>query len=358
MKKFLLAAGVLALAIMVVACGEEPQNQDLVTVPPTTNGGEVAPPVTGETPEQVAPVTASSDIFITVDELRNVINDVVLVGVIDPTMGLVPFTNASNPIHGSYLVWTPDYMRGGTDEAISPEVAIFRRPADEMEELLSRAGITPDSKIVVYHSDSGAQSARVYWHLYALGFNVRFLDGGNAAWRAANGRTGGSSRMNRGDAGNLTVPNRDFSNHDAGIEGVLHALQNPDEWVVIDVRNDAERAGERVGASSNAFGTGRIAGTYHIEWTNTVDSDGFIRPEAELRELFAFIGDRSVITYCQGGVRSAHLWMVLKSLGFNVYNYDGSWIEWSYAASSAGSFHDRDLVLSFTEEWTDNNGRI
>ncbi|MCL2852712.1 MAG: hypothetical protein FWE20_06740 [Defluviitaleaceae bacterium] len=44
-------------------------------------------------------------------------------------------------------------------------------------------------------------------------------------------------------------------------------------------------------------------------------------------------------------------------LGFDVLNYDGSWIEWSYAASEFSDFPS-EVVLEFTEEWTDNNGPI
>ena len=58
-------------------------------------------------------------------------------------------------------------------------------------------------------------------------------------------------------------------------------------------------------------------------------------PEAILQAL-AEVGitpDKTVITYCHSGVRSAHTTLVLRELlGFeHVHNYDVSWIEWSYA---------------------------
>ena len=57
-----------------------------------------------------------------------------------------------------------------------------------------------------------------------------------------------------------------------------------------------------------------------------------LKPEADLRALLEARGvtdDKEVIVHCQTHHRSAHTYMVLKSLGFeNVRGYDGSWSEW------------------------------
>ncbi|MCL2201160.1 MAG: rhodanese-like domain-containing protein, partial [Oscillospiraceae bacterium] len=68
---------------------------------------------------------------------------------------------------------------------------------------------------------------------------------------------------------------------------------------------------------------------------------------------------RNVITYCQSGVRSAHTWLVLREvLGIeNVWNYEGSWIEWSYAASEYSDYPSQ-RILELTELWNDNRGAI
>jgi thiosulfate/3-mercaptopyruvate sulfurtransferase len=133
---------------------------------------------------------------------------------------------------------------------------------------------------------------------------------------------------------------------------VIEALQNPNEWVVIDTRAENEFNGDR--SASGAFGTGRLKDAVHIDWVRNHDSNEIMLPEAELRALYNFVGDRKVIVYCQGGVRSAYSWIVLRDLGFDVWNYDGSWIEWSYAASSASNYARKAEVLSLTESWTDN----
>jgi len=298
--------------------------------------------------------------MISAAELSAIINDdnVILIGAINPTAALVPFSNASNPVRGSFLVWNDDFY-GSCPEALSPNLANSRIPLHDMETLLSKSGATADSIFVVYASDAQAVGARVAWHLSLLGLNVRFLDGGVAAWRANNGRTGSSRRLNDQSVKNdFKAPNYDPSINNASIDVVIEALQNPSEWVVIDTRSPEEYNGDRVSQSSNAYGTGRMKGAVNINWVRNYNSDELLLPEAELRELYNFIGDRKVITYCQGGVRSSYAWIVLKDLGFDVRNYDGSWIEWSYAASSFSDYQNKDVVLSLTESWSDNNGKI
>jgi len=190
-----------------------------------------------------------------------------------------------------------------------------------------------------------------------LGLNVRFLDGGVAAWRAVNGRTGASNRLAGQDIkSNFKATGYDPSFNNASIDMVIEALQNPNEWVVIDTRADNEYSGERGG--SGAYGSGRMMGAVHIEWTRSNDADEMLLPEAQLRDLYGFIGDRKVIVYCLGGVRSSYTWMVLRDLGYDVWNYVGSWTEWSYAASSASNYAKQDVVLSLTELWKDNNGPL
>ena len=378
MKKTLALLIVLALSLALVAgcAGDpppppqppEPPAQTTQETPAQTTPGTTTPNATTTTPgettqpgedeEVEVPEEPAGPVMISAAELMQIYTDdnVILIGAINPTAALVPFSNAANPIRGSYLVWTDD-IYGPSDDLLSPELGFGRVPLAEMEQLLSRAGVTADSKIVVYHSDAAAVGARVAWHLYMLGLDVRFLDGGVPAWRAANGRTGSSSRLNNQSVQTyFRAPNYNPSVNNVTLDEVVAALQDPAQWVVIDTRAEAEYNGERTGASAGGFGTGRLANSVHIEWTRLHDSDGMLLPEAQLREMLGFIGDRNVIVFCQGGVRSSYSWIVLRDLGFNVWNYDGSWIEWSYAASTASTYPG-DVVLSLTELWTDN-GRV
>lgn len=368
MKRILSLFTVLIMvAALVAGCANDTQPTPSPSPSPeATETPASPPPATGETPDsgegRPESERRTGPIMISAEELQDMMddenNDIILIGAINPTAALVPFSNAANPIRGSFLVWQDD-IYGPDPSALSPDLQFGRMPLANMENLLSRAGITEDSIIVAYHSDAAAVGARVAWHLSMLGLDVRFLDGGVAAWRAANGRTGSSNRLSGQPVVNdFRAPDYDPSFNNVTIYEVIHALQNPDEWVVIDTRTDAEYNGERVGPSSGGFGTGRMSGSVHVEWTRAHDGDGLRLPEAELRALYGFIGDRNVIVFCQGGIRSSYSWVILNDLGFDVWNYDGSWIEWSYAASTAGNFPQRDVVLELTELWADNGGII
>ena len=56
------------------------------------------------------------------------------------------------------------------------------------------------------------------------------------------------------------------------------------------------------------------------------------KPENWLRERLASLGvtpDREVIVYCQSHHRSAHSYIMLKTLGYErVRGYPGSWSDW------------------------------
>jgi 3-mercaptopyruvate sulfurtransferase SseA len=143
--------------------------------------------------------------------------------------------------------------------------------------------------------------------------------------------------------------------HIVTIDKAIEALQNPDEWIVIDVRTPEEFNGES--RLPNAFGTGRLKGAVNVARELAFDSDGELLEREELLKLYEFIGDKNVILYCHGGRRSETIWDVLNDLGFEAWNYEGSWIDWSGEASIANGGANA-VVLELTEAWTDNEGEI
>jgi len=287
----------------------------------------------------------------------------IIIGVINPAAALVPFSASSKPIEGSYLVWRNDYSGGGSLEAISPEVTGVRKSKEDMEALLSGAGVTAASRIVVYSADAMHDAARFAWQLRLLGLeNVSYLDGGVNAWIDAGYPSGKGVRLaDQPPKSAFKAPGYDARKYDKPINQVKDALLNPGEWVVIDTRTKDEYDGKRTGNSSGAFGTGRPKGVVHINWTDAVDpKTRLLKSKAELEAVYGgVIKGKKVITYCQSGVRSAHTWLVLTEVlgAKEVYNYDGSWIEWSYAASEAGGNRYAG-ILELTEEWQDNKKPI
>ncbi|MCL1993812.1 MAG: rhodanese-like domain-containing protein [Spirochaetes bacterium] len=288
--------------------------------------------------------------------------NLVVIGAISPFTALLP-AGPAGAIDGSYLIWRPDITADSSPAAISPEIAGMGTSQAEIENLLSRAGVTGNSRIVVY-SENVLDSSRLMWLLSMLGMEkIHYLDGGINAWIAAGYPTGSGVRLpGLAVRNNFQSPDYDYARVAAPFALVVEALQNPDEWVVIDARTAQEFAGERVPASGGAFGTGRIANTVNINWVNNIDpATGLIRSREELEAVYGdVIRGRNVIVFCQSGLRASHTWFVLREVlghDMQVLLWDGSWIEWSFAASAAsgGQFPG---ILEMTEEWTDNGGAI
>ncbi|MGR5252501.1 sulfurtransferase [Vibrio astriarenae] len=262
----------------------------------------------------------NSESFISAQELNALMSsdqDVVVIGALNPM-------RPNQPITGSFTMWRNDYSASSDAYPFGG----MQNTQDEMEALLSQFGATPESTIVVYAADSHHDAARLFWQVTALGHNdVRYLDGGLNAWMGAGFATG---------SGNPSVETTEYTAPSysdielATLDMVIDAQTN-DEWVIIDTRSLAEFDGSTT--VSGAAGPGAIPGSVHIEWTEAVDADSTLLEKQKLAALYAdVIEGKKVITYCQSGVRSAHSLLVLKEVlgAQEVYNYDGSWIEYSH----------------------------
>jgi thiosulfate/3-mercaptopyruvate sulfurtransferase len=63
-----------------------------------------------------------------------------------------------------------------------------------------------------------------------------------------------------------------------------------------------------------------------------MNPDGTFKDADALRAVFEAAGlrpDRTVLVYCQSGVRASQDYLALRLLGARVRNYDGSWMEWA-----------------------------
>jgi len=100
--------------------------------------------------------------------------------------------------------------------------------------------------------------------------------------------------------------------------------------VFVDTRTLAEYRGE----TRRAERAGHIPGAVNFDWVNAIDQTRSLRlkPAQELKQVLSQMGvtpDKEVIAYCQTHHRSAHTYIVLKSLGYpRVRGYPGSWSEW------------------------------
>jgi thiosulfate/3-mercaptopyruvate sulfurtransferase len=201
--------------------------------------------------------------------------------------------------------------------------------AEEVERLVARSGIGPDSTVVCY----GYAPALGYWLLKLYGHrDVRVLDCSRDAWRAdglpwavaTSAPASAGYRVGAADAGLRA----DWS-------AVYAAIGHPDTTLV-DVRTAAEYQGERFWPSGGMEPGGRaghVPSAVRQPLEGLYQDDGSFRPAADLRGIFApalLDGGQELITYCTIGGRATTAWFVLTQvLGRErVRVYDGSWAEW------------------------------
>ncbi len=203
----------------------------------------------------------------------------------------------------------------------------------ELGALLSTAGVSAGTTVVLYGGNNNWFAAYAYWILKLRGFDsAKLLDGGRKKWEL-------ESRPLTQDV--PTYP---------ATELVLSGAERPEirayrdeviakigDVAMIDVRSPEEFRGEKLAPDhlpqEQSQVPGHVPGAANIPWAKAANDDGTFKSAGELRELYASEGvttDREVIAYCRIGERSSHTWFALQELlGYpNVKNYDGSWTEY------------------------------
>ena len=196
----------------------------------------------------------------------------------------------------------------------------------QLSEVFSGIGLTPDSHVVAYDDEGGGRASRLLWTLDVIGHpHYSLLNGGLHAW--LNDRHPVSSEAVRRPRSQYTVKFHDTAVADKNY--IVSHLRDPNV-VFVDTRTPAEYRGE----TRRADRVGHIPGAINFDWVNAIDQTRSLRlkPAQELKQVLSQIGvtpEKEVIAYCQTHHRSAHTYIVLKSLGYpRVRGYPGSWSEW------------------------------
>ncbi len=205
----------------------------------------------------------------------------------------------------------------------------------QFEELMSKNGIIPESKVILYGDFNNWFAAFVFWIFKYYGHkNIKLMNGGRKKWEL-------EKRPYTRDESQIQKTRYVSLPPDEGLRAYLfdvrRALDRKDT-VLVDVRSPKEFTGEITAPPEypmeNAQRGGHIPGANNIPWATAVnDTDGTFKAVDELKKIYESKGatpDKDVICYCRIGERSSHTWFVLKYLlGYpQVRNYDGSWTEW------------------------------
>jgi thiosulfate/3-mercaptopyruvate sulfurtransferase len=190
---------------------------------------------------------------------------------------------------------------------------------DAIANILGERGIANDSILVLYDEGTGPLTGTVYWLLKYLGHDdVRVLNGGWHAWQQANAPT--TKEVPEVQPVSYT-PHVDETHHSTA--EWIQENSPRDDVFLLDTRMDSE------------YYMGHIPGAVNLSFDEAIDhpTQG-LKEESVLRHQFESVGatpDKEIVVYCGSGSRSAHTFLVLKSLGYpRVRNYKGSMQDWAH----------------------------
>ncbi len=192
---------------------------------------------------------------------------------------------------------------------------------------MEAAGVSDDSRVILYSDASVLPATRAYFTLDYLGHGdqAALLDGGLEKWRSErraltkDAPTPGQGRFTPHPKPELVVP-MDAVKQMSG--KAASALLPRSCW---DVRSAADFRGEK---------GSHIPGAVNEFWmeNQTSRENQALKSDAELRRIYETLGvtpEKRVVTYCNTGMQASQSYFTLKYLGYDVRLYDGSMSEWT-----------------------------
>lgn len=225
-------------------------------------------------------------------------------------------------IPGARWVSLADITLAAGESKLSTELP----PPERLKAWAEANGIGNNSRVVIVPYDSTLPiSTRVFITLAYMGAMDRtsLLNGGLAAWRAE----ARPISTEAPPAAKPAVIDLKLRPDLIAVMGDVETAIKDNKVSVIDARLPRFYNGDGGGYPR----AGHIPTATNIPLT-TVSTNGFLKDDAALRQLFstAGIGDKQpVITYCHVGQQASLLWFVATMLGYDARMYDGSFQEWS-----------------------------
>ncbi len=206
---------------------------------------------------------------------------------------------------------------------------------------MSALGLQRDSDLVVYDTVGIYSAPRLWFNLRLMGCNnVRLLNGGLPAWKAAGyatGSTGVSAEHKEAQVSpDATTGSASFEPHYAPhmlitAEDMLSTIQSEAPgFKIIDVRSHARFQGQKP-EPREGVRCGHMPGALNIPYGHFLKADGF-QPVEVLQALFEKAGvvpEDTLVFTCGSGITACIGFIAAHLCGFkHLKLYDGSWSEW------------------------------
>jgi thiosulfate/3-mercaptopyruvate sulfurtransferase len=197
--------------------------------------------------------------------------------------------------------------------------------AEKFEEAMRKAGVSAETRVIVYDDAGGSIAARLWWLLQHFAHpHAAVLDGGLPAWLAGGGTvTPVVPAVRRGDF-RARPPWTDRAVDKTYVQTAIARGA-----LVLDARSAERFRGDSEPIDARA---GHIPGARNAPWAGNLE-DGRFKSPAALRSRYAALGaDRAaeVIVYCGSGVTACHDLLALELGGVRGAKlYEGSWSDWA-----------------------------
>ncbi|GAA0746084.1 sulfurtransferase [Clostridium oceanicum] len=198
---------------------------------------------------------------------------------------------------------------------------------DKLSEKFSDLGIDKNKDIIVYASNKKGwgEDGRIVWMLRMAGLNKsKMLNGGFVYWE--NNDFEISKDTSEPKKNNFKIENLDMKTY----ADTAWTKENINKAVILDAREEKEYKG------ATDFGEargGHLPKAKLFTFNKVFNDDETLKSEKEIKDMLTKAGikkDDQILTYCTAGIRSAHLALILKMVGYdNVKNYDGSYYRWA-----------------------------
>lgn len=190
--------------------------------------------------------------------------------------------------------------------------------------ILRNLGLNINVPIVIYDTGVFFDAARLFWTLEVYGFkNIKILNTGFDEWKRNNYPTG-IEITKRKPSNYVTIIN---TKRLATKFTTQIATKNPNQ-LIIDARASAAYKGE----ASSAQRFGHIPSAQNIPATNNIshnEQTSSLKSISQLKDIYKNVDkSKKIVIYCAVGRVSSTNYFALRELGYDVANYDSSWMEW------------------------------
>lgn len=195
-------------------------------------------------------------------------------------------------------------------------------PETELASSIGNLGITEDSEVIFYSTESIIWATRAWWILrYAGHDNVRILNGGLAAWQQSGGEIEQAAR--RYEATDYECKLR--PNMIASKEDVQAAMEDDAVCTVNTLSHD-----DYTGSSDAYYAAqGHITGSVNHPCDDLLDGASFLANDELASRLDEKAPGEQIITYCGAGIAATVNAVAYLLVGQdNIAMYDGSMLEW------------------------------